>query len=132
MSCLRDNAMAVVGVLCAASLVAGQSVLDEYGQVIDDAAVESAAWLQQPGAMPSLATSQPAVRRSTAASRLSGTSLASVPNMFGDDCGMTTALVTIVGPNGQITESQFMLPIVGGARTTKMAENDIAMPVDRV
>src|SRR5262245_33298839 len=132
MSWLQNIALAVVGFLCAASPVAGQSVVDEYGQVIDDADVESAAWLQQPGAMPSLATSQPTVRRAATASRLASTSLASVPNMFGDDCGMTTALVTIVGPNGQITDGQFHLPIVGGARTTKMAENDIAMPVDRV
>jgi hypothetical protein len=157
MSWLRNVALAAVGALCAADIAAGQvpgsvmqsqvrpaaayyadasydgsRILDEYGNVIDDADVEEAAWLQPPGAMPSLATSQPTVRRAATASRLASTSLASVPNMFGDDCGMTTALVTIIGRNGQITDGQFRLPIVGGARTTKMAENDIAMPVDRV
>jgi hypothetical protein len=156
MSWLRNFALSVTGALCAAGVAGAQSTASvmqsqvrstaaydadrsytesgnaEYGQLIDDTDVEEAAWLQQPGAMPSLATSQPTVRRAATASRLASTSLASVPNMFGDDCGMTTALVTIVGPNGQVTESQFMLPIVGGARTTKMAENDIAMPVDRV
>jgi hypothetical protein len=107
----------------------GTADFGPYDDAMDED-VEQAAWLQQPGT-PSLATSQPTVRRAATASRLASTSLASVPNMFGD-CGMTTANVTIINANGRITAGEFMLPMVGGARTAKIAENDIAMPVDRI
>jgi hypothetical protein len=111
---------------------AGEPILlgNEW-EALNDPSVEPAAWLQQPGRTPSLATNQPTVRRAATASRLSSTSLASVPNMFGD-CGMTTANVTIFNTAGKITSGEFMLPMVGGSRTAKMAENDIAMPVDRI
>src|SRR5206468_3645180 len=84
--------------------------------------IAQAAWLQQPGMPPALATNQPTVRRAATASRLASTSLASVPNMFGD-CGMTTANITIANAAGGVTAAEFMLPMVGGARTAKIAEN---------
>lgn len=102
--------------------------------VVDDAedsAVEQAALWQQPAGQPrqpSLSTAT--TPRSTRSARQSNSGLASVPNMFGD-CGMTTAGITILG-NGTTTNAGFMLPMVGGSRTAKMAENDIALPVDRV
>ena len=149
--------LAVVGAWCAASGAAGQdsvrammaaqvrpaAISDQFGpsaeeveptqfdELTEGEDIAQAAWLQQPGMPPSLATNQPTVRRAATASRLASTSLASVPNMFGD-CGMTTANVTIVNRQGQITAAEFMLPMVGGARTAKIAENDIAMPVDRI
>jgi hypothetical protein len=82
--------------------------------------------LQQPAAAaPALSAARPPATPS----RPSNVGLASVPNMFGDcPCG-TIANVTI--GNGTI-ESQFRVPIAGGARTSKMAENDISLPVDRI
>ena len=91
--------------------------------------VEQASMLwQQPAGQPA-APSLSAPARSSRASRQANVGLASVPNMFGD-CGMTTAAVTIT--DGTNINAGFMLPMVGGSRTAKMSENDIAMPVDRV
>lgn len=102
-----------------------------------DADIQFATMLQQPATQPGAGATQPSVRRPTTptttpstTSRQSNIRLASVPNMFGD-CGMTTGNVAIVGPNG-ITNGQFMLPVVGGARTGKISENDTALPVDRI
>jgi len=136
----QDNAVSpVFGTQVRSALVAdsrntffdGAAEVGADDESLSDDDVEQAAWLQQPGRAPSLATNQPTVRRAATASRLASTSLASVPNMFGD-CGMTTANVTIINPVGNITSGEFMLPMVGGSRTAKMAENDIAMPVDRI
>jgi hypothetical protein len=92
--------------------------------------VEQASMLwQQPAGQPAAPSLSAPPARSTRGSRQANVGLASVPNMFGD-CGMTTAAVTLeqVPP----INAGFMLPMVGGSRTGKMAENDIAMPVDRV
>jgi hypothetical protein len=110
-------------------------VLNEY---FDDSEeefdVQQATMLwQQPGGQPAgqpAAPSLSAPARSSRASRQANVGIASVPNMFGD-CGMTTAAVTI-DSGGQFINAGFMLPMVGGSRTGKMSENDIAMPVDRV
>jgi hypothetical protein len=109
----------------------GSEVLGEHLPLMEDPFLEPAAWLQQPGRAPSLTTTQPGGRRAATASRLASTSLASVPNMFGD-CGMTTANVTIINAQEETISGEFMLPMVGGSRTAKLAENDIALPVDRV
>jgi hypothetical protein len=107
-----------------------QALGDEIPSNHEDESVDQAAWMfQQP---PSLSPPNPQAARRTTGSRQSGVRLASVPNMFGD-CGMTTANVTLLNVGGgRITDGTFMLPMVGGSRTAKMAENDIAMPVDRV
>src|SRR5436190_4582721 len=97
----------------------------------DDGAVEQAAmWLQQPAGQP--APSLDTARRSTRGSRQANVGLASVPNMFGDCACGTTATATVINAAGAISDSQFKLPMIGGSRTAKIAENDIAMPVDRV
>ncbi len=98
----------------------------------EDEMVEQAAmWLQQPAAPPAPAADS-AARRSTRGSRQANVGLASVPNMFGDCACGTTATATVQTALGTIQDSQFKLPMIGGSRTGKMAENDIAMPVDRV
>ncbi|HEY2413903.1 MAG TPA: hypothetical protein VGI40_16750 [Pirellulaceae bacterium] len=99
-------------------------------QDVQDFDVEQASMLwQQPAGQPAAPSLSAPPARSTRTSRQSNVGLASVPNMFGD-CGMTTAAVTI--DSGRALNGGFMLPMVGGSRTGKMAENDIAMPVDRV
>ena len=85
--------------------------------------------LQQPAPRPTAPSIATAPRGTVSGQRQSG--LASVPNMFGD-CGPTTANVTIIGANGAIIDARFDLPVIGGARTAKMAENGNALPVDRV
>ena len=109
------------------------SAATDFGDVTEDSEfpVEQASLLwQQPAAQPAAPSLSTATPRSTRGSRQANVGLASVPNMFGD-CGMTTANITILG-NGRTTNADFMLPMVGGSRTAKMSENDIAMPVDRV
>jgi hypothetical protein len=149
--------------LCAASVAAGQDSIvapimrtqvrpaiaplaedledqgGEVGQFDDtqDGAVQSIAWLQQPGRQPSLATSQPTARRAATASRLASTSLASVPNMFGDLAGATSILrvIEINSPTGAPTVSNgtVSLPAAGGgSRIGKIAENDSPIPQDRI
>src|SRR5205814_7768742 len=107
-----------------------QAFADEMPSYYEqDEDVDQAAWLfQQPPALSQPSAAAPSPRRTgQRAGRL-----ASVPNMLGD-CGMTTANVTLLDLRaGRITASTFMLPMVGGSRTAKIAENDIAMPVDRV
>lgn len=105
----------------------------QYPNYFDDGDnIEFASMLwQQPGGQPGAAVPQPAPRRYATGGRQAGNRLASVPNMFGD-CGMTTGTVSILQANGGITDAQFMLPMVGGARTAKIAENDVALPVDRI
>jgi hypothetical protein len=106
---------------------------DEDTLIRDNFDVEQAAlWLQQPAGQPAAPSLDSAARRTTRGSRQANVGLASVPNMFGDCACGTTAIITAIGPGGQITDSQFRLPAVGGARTGKMADNDIAMPVDRI
>ena len=92
-----------------------------------------AAWLQQPGTVPSLATNQPTVRRAATASRLASTSLASVPNMFGD-LPMSTAFIEGISTAGSIKgfRSNFTLPLAGASRIGKISENDSPIPRDRV
>src|SRR4029079_7105637 len=92
-----------------------------------------AAWLQQPGSVPSLATNQPTVRRAATASRLASTSLASVPNMFGD-LPMSTAFIEGISTAGSIKgfRSNFTLPLAGASRIGKISENDSPIPRDRV
>src|SRR5437879_6107552 len=103
--------------------------IDEGADVDDDGMVEQAAmWLQQPAAQPAPSL-ESAARRSTRGSRQANVGLASVPNMFGDCACGTTATATVISALGTITDSQFKLPMIGGSRTAKMAENDIAMPV---
>lgn len=96
----------------------------------DDDSVEQASWLlQQP---PTVAMAQPPTVSARRSGQRSNIRLASVPNMLGD-CGMTTGSVTIGSLNGtRQINGEFMLPMVGGSRTAKIAENDIALPVDRV
>jgi hypothetical protein len=105
---------------------------EESDRTIEDSQVQAAAMLlQQPPALTTPEPArQPAPRRATA-SRAGGVRLASVPNMLGD-CGMTTATVSVIAANGAVSNGTIMFPIVGGARTAKMAENDISLPVDRV
>ena len=85
--------------------------------------------LQQPAPRPTAPSVAIAPRGTATGPRQSG--LASVPNMFGD-CGPTTANITIRNANGAILDAGFDLPVIGGARTGKMAENGNALPVDRV
>jgi hypothetical protein len=98
-----------------------------------DGDVEAAAWLQQPGTVPTLATSQPTVRRAATASRLASTSLASVPNMFGD-LPMSTVFIESINTAGgpQAFASAFTLPLAGASRIGKISENDSPIPRDRV
>jgi len=103
----------------------GDGEEDEYA--VDQAAM----WLQQPAAQPA-APSLDSARRSTRGSRQGNVGLASVPNMFGDCACGTTATATVLSAFGTIQDSQFKLPMIGGSRTGKIAENDIAMPVDRI
>ena len=122
---------------CAISQASGQEFARDYywspsSEFDDQARAEEdfalASWLQQPGVRapaPTLSTAP----RTTPTSRQSG--LASVPNMFGD-CGPTTANVTIQRANGASTDAQFMLPVIGGARTAKVAENGVSLPTDRI
>jgi hypothetical protein len=146
------GAASLVVVLCVASFTTGQeldvsSVMqsqvrpalqhdDSYVPGSDGAAsggdYQFAAWLQPPS-QPGFATSQPAVRRGATASRLAGTSLASVPNMFGD-LPLSTAVVALAGIDGQrdIFFSQFSLPLNSAGRSGKLAENDSPIPQDRV
>jgi hypothetical protein len=108
-------------------------VTDEAGnEVVVDEDVEQASmlWQQPPALQPNQPTTTPA-RSTTSGTRRSGVRLASTPNMFGD-CGPTTINATIITAAGTLTAAEIMLPVVGGARSAKMAENDIAMPVDRV
>jgi hypothetical protein len=98
---------------------------DEPSPVDEDVALASL-W-QQPAARPAAPTLSTAPRTTTS-SRQSG--LASVPNMFGD-CGPTTANITVLRANGASFASQFMLPVIGGARTAKVSENGVALPTDR-
>jgi hypothetical protein len=114
-----------------------QSVAPVLNEYFDDSEqefdIQQATMLwQQPGGQPAVQPAAPSLSapaRSSRASRQANVGLASVPNMFGD-CGMTTAGVTIEGVPP--INAGFMLPMVGGSRTAKMSENDIAMPVDRV
>jgi hypothetical protein len=140
---MRKIVNAVIGAVllaalsCAGSRASGQEFADYYGsrtasEFDDQARAEEefalASWLQQPGVRapaPTLSTAP----RTTQTSRQSG--LASVPNMFGD-CGPTTANITILRANGATTDAQFMLPVIGGARTAKIAENGVALPTDRI
>jgi hypothetical protein len=98
--------------------------------------VELAAWLQQPAGVPTLATNQPTVRRAATASRLASTSLASVPNMFGDLAGPTSQLQTLdINTAGglKIANGTVSLPVAGGgSRIGKISENDSPIPRDRV
>jgi hypothetical protein len=73
------------------------------------------------------------VRRAATASRLASTSLASVPNMFGD-LPLSTAIVVVPGIDGQrdIFFSQFSLPLNSAGRSGKLSENDSPIPQDRV
>jgi len=122
---------ATLPVLTDGSDTAGVTSLSEDVIADEGFDVEQAALWQQPAAQPALPSLSTATNpRSTRSSRQSNSGLASVPNMFGD-CGMTTAGITILG-NGATRNAGFMLPMVGGSRTAKMSENDIAMPVDRV
>jgi hypothetical protein len=142
----------VFATLCIASFAAGQelavsSVMQSQVRAApqhddgripgsDEAAGEGdlqfAAWLQPP-AQPGFATSQPTVRRAATASRLASTSLASVPNMFGD-LPLSTAIVVVPGIDGQrdIFFSQFSLPLNSAGRSGKLSENDSPIPQDRV
>jgi len=108
--------------------------VDHNSAEADD--VELATWLQQPGGVPTLATNQPTVRRAATASRLASTSLASVPNMFGDLAGPTTLLQTLdINTAGglKIATGTVTLPAAGGgSRIGKISENDSPIPRDRV
>lgn len=107
--------------------------LGETDAMADDADISLAAWLQQPGTAPTLATNQPTVRRAATASRLASSSLASVPNMFGD-LPMSVAFIesfnTAGGP--RVFFNSFTLPMPGASRIGKIAENDSPIPRDRV
>src|SRR5262245_16941642 len=106
--------------------------MDDGVESDDEYAVEQAAmWLQQPATQPAPSMDS-AARRSTRGSRQANVGLASVPNMFGDCACGTTATATVITAGGTVQDSQFKLPMIGGSRTGKIAENDIAMPVDRV
>jgi hypothetical protein len=106
-------------------------VLNDYvdGSEQDFDVSQASMLLQQPGGQPATPSLSTPPARSSRGSRQANVGLASVPNMFGD-CGMTTAAVTLDA--GRNLNADFMLPMVGGSRTGKMSENDIAMPVDRV
>jgi hypothetical protein len=111
----------------ASYLPENDEILDQNGEI-----QFAKALLQQPPALqPGTSPAQPAARRSATGGRQSGIRLASVPNMFGD-CGLTSGLATIVRQSGVTIDAGFMLPIVGGSRTGKIAENDVALPVDRI
>ncbi len=98
--------------------------------------VEQASWLwQQPPALSSpVSPSQPSTRSTR--SRQGNIGLASVPNMFGDLGGASSAFITrIDDPNGTggTTAGIFSLPIAGGgSRIGKISENDSPIPQDRV
>ena len=109
--------------------------LSDEGEIAEpefsDEDVEAAA-LWQPASTLSQPT-QPG--RAPAPSRSLGSRqrLASMPNMFGD-FSMATATVRVqdnVGLN-QFFTSQFDLPLGGGGRRTKIAENNNPLPADRV
>jgi hypothetical protein len=160
MNLLWRNASAGVAVaLCAATMAFGQNdavapimqtqvrpapapapayfddSLPDFSQEEDDQ-VLAAAWLQQPGRQPSLATNQPTARRAATASRLASTSLASVPNMFGDLGGPTAFFkvrdISAAG-GAKVANGSFSLPVAGGgSRIGKISENDSPIPRDRV
>ena len=92
----------------------------------------------QPGTQPSQPTVRPpAPRRTTPTTRRSTAStsylrLARVPNMFGDSPGFGGQLIAVPARGqGNIT-GQFDLPMAAGAGRIKIAENNKALPVDRV
>jgi hypothetical protein len=102
-------------------------------ELFPDGDVELANWLQQPGAPPTLATSQPGSRRAATTSRLVGSSLTSVPNMFGD-LPVSTATIDTINTAGGIFafRGNFTVPLVGASRIGKISENDSPIPRDRV
>ena len=108
------------------------------GTSITDLDQPDVTFVAQPGnvAQPPQPEVQPPPRRQLIPRRRSVTRrpqfrLASVPNMFGDvlpSSGQLFATDFIVAPAGARAD----LPLAGGARRNKIAENNKALPMDRV
>lgn len=100
----------------------------------EDGGIQLAQMLQPPGGQPIPGAQQPAPRRYATGGRQSGNRLASVPNMFGDLALTTTTVLQFIDVQfgTQSIEGTAEIPLAGGSRTGKLAENDLALPMDRV
>lgn len=108
----------------------GQVSLTQYTDDTTDAGRADAYVAQKPDAAPrDKPAPKPAPRSDTLATMFDrGTRLAGTPNMFGDFLNL----------GGQVTVQDFSstasasLPLAGGARRVKIAENNSSLPQDRV
>jgi hypothetical protein len=96
-----------------------------------DSRIESAAWLQPPGAPPAISTPRPPTA-APRATQFGAIRLASVPNMFGD-LGLVSVTINATDrPSGQQPLNLGAdMPLAGASRIGKIAENDSPIPRDR-